>query len=264
MAQGGGIYFSSRKGRKFKLVNSTINGNSATFSGGGIFLYGSVPLKPSVEIIDSTISDNTTDNATSGFGGGAGLDLYFAELTILNSTISGNNAAGVTDDGGAMRTTLSDVSLNNVTVASNSAGGSAGGIDNAVTGVIGGGQIKQRLVISNTIIADNEAPAHPDCAFGLWPSVVSNRYSLVGSLSDCAPSDTADHSFEGNPLLGPLQNNGGATDTQALLAGSPALGAGNPKKPSKNGHGGRCLAADQIGTARPAGSCDIGAWQLPQ
>lgn len=128
-AQGGGVYYASAKARKLKIVSSTIDGNSASFSAGGILLYGGVPIRSSAEIIDSTISDNTTDNTTSDPGGGAGLDIFFVKLTLLNSTISGNNAAGVTDAGGAMRTTLSDVSLDNVTVANNSAGETAGGID---------------------------------------------------------------------------------------------------------------------------------------
>lgn len=262
-AQGGGVYYASAKARKLKIVSSTIDGNSASFSGGGILLYGGVPIRSSAEIIDSTISDNTTDNTTPDPGGGAGLDIFFVKLTLLNSTISGNNAAGVTDAGGAMRTTLSDVRLDNVTVANNSAGETAGGIDATVAGVIGDGKIQERLVIGNTIIADNDAPANPDCGLGLQSSIVLYRYSLVGSLSDCVLSGQSDHSFEGNPLLGPLQNNGGPTDTQALLPGSPALGAGDPKKPDKNGRDGRCLMTDQIGTSRPQGDCDIGAYQVP-
>jgi fibronectin-binding autotransporter adhesin len=264
-ARGGGIYFISPKARKLKIASSTIDGNSASFSGGGILLYGGVPIRSSTQIIDSTISNNTTDNTKSGPGGGAGLDIFFVELTLLNSTISGNNAAGVTDAGGAIRATLSDVKLDNVTAANNSAGESAGGIDNTLTGCIGCGRIKQRFVISNSIIADNNAPANPDCAFGLQPSMISYDYSLVGSLSDCELSiGAARHSFEGDPLLGPLQNNGGATDTQTLLPGSPALGAGNPKRPNEHGRDGRCLTTDQIGTPRPEGNCDIGAYQVPE
>jgi hypothetical protein len=265
-AQGGGIYFASAKAHKLKIVSSKIDANSASFSGGGIFLYGGLPIRSSAKIIGSTISNNTTDNTTSDPGGGAGLDLVFAKLIVLNSTISGNNAAGVTDTGGAMRTALSDVSLDNVTVANNSAGETAGGIDaNTLAGVIGGGRIEQKFIISNTIIADNNAPVAPDCLSGLpQKPIVSAGYNLIGDFSDCALTGQTNDNLEGDPLLGPLQNNGGATDTQALLAGSPALGAGNPKKPNENGRGGRCLATDQIGTPRPQGDCDIGAWQLPQ
>jgi len=263
-AQGGGIYYASTKAHKLKIVNTAIDGNSASFSGGGVQLYGGVPPRSSAEILDSTISDNTTDSSASTPAGGAGLDLVFAKLTVLNSAISGNNAAGVAGEGGGIETTLSDVSLENVTVANNSAGETAGGIDAPLAGVMGGGKIEERLVISNTIIADNDAPANPDCGLGLQSSIVLYRYSLVGSLSDCVLSDRSYHRFEGDPLLGPLQSNGGSTDTQALLPGSPALGAGNPKKPEENGSDGHCLATEQIGTPRPQDECDIGAYQVPK
>jgi hypothetical protein len=55
------------------------------------------------------------------------------------------------------------------------------------------------------------------------------------------------------PLLGPLANNGGPTDTHALLAGSPAIDAG-----------GICAPTDQRGVTRPQGpACDIGAFEAP-
>ncbi len=64
-----------------------------------------------------------------------------------------------------------------------------------------------------------------------------------------------------NPLLGPLANNGGPTQTHALLAGSPAIDAGNPATPGSGGNA--CEATDQRGYARPAGlACDIGAYEF--
>ena len=52
---------------------------------------------------------------------------------------------------------------------------------------------------------------------------------------------------DADPRLGPLQDNGGPTDTEALLVGSPAIDAG-----------GTCGMLDQRGTTRPRGSsCDI-------
>jgi hypothetical protein len=57
-----------------------------------------------------------------------------------------------------------------------------------------------------------------------------------------------------NPLLGPLANNGGPTDTLALVANSPAVNAADP---------GACSGADQRGVSRPQqGACDIGAFEL--
>ncbi len=57
-----------------------------------------------------------------------------------------------------------------------------------------------------------------------------------------------------NPLLGPLVNNGGSTETHALLTGSPALDTGNNAT---------CPATDQRGIPRPGGAaCDIGSYEL--
>jgi hypothetical protein len=59
-----------------------------------------------------------------------------------------------------------------------------------------------------------------------------------------------------DPLLGPLEDNGGPTDTHSLLAGSPAISAGN--LPS-------CTAVDQRGATRGSdGACDIGAYESNQ
>ncbi len=56
------------------------------------------------------------------------------------------------------------------------------------------------------------------------------------------------------PLVGPLQDNGGATPTHALALNSPAI---------ENGDNDLCLLIDQRGVSRPQGlSCDIGAYEF--
>ena len=63
-----------------------------------------------------------------------------------------------------------------------------------------------------------------------------------------------------DPLLGPLQDNGGPTFTHALQFGSPAIDKGNPATPGSGGTA--CEATDQRGAPRPAGAaCDIGAYE---
>jgi hypothetical protein len=91
--------------------------------------------------------------------------------------------------------------------------------------------------------------------------ITSDDYNFIGDPAGCTLSNKTAHNLNGDPMLGLLKNNGGATDTQALLHGSPALGAGNPGIP--NGKSGHCAASDQIGTACSKGDCDIGAYQLP-
>jgi len=73
-----------------------------------------------------------------------------------------------------------------------------------------------------------------------WPATQGSG----GDDNPCVPGITF-----ADPLLGPLQDNGGPTQTMALLAGSPAIGGGA-----------NCPALDQRGVARSNG-CDIGAVQ---
>jgi hypothetical protein len=269
-SEGGGVLFESDKGHQLLIVNSTIDGNSAA-GGGGIAVYGGFASRPNATIIGSTVSNNVTSGSIEG---GAGMDLFAVRLTMLNSTVSGNSATGAKSSGGGMQAGLSYVYLDNVTVADNSAVATAGGInanlfDFIITIIVGKKTTvhvtvprDQHFVIANTIIADNSAPGLSDCASGVnQPPVESLGYNLVGT---CILGGQDETNVYSDPLLGPLQNNGGITDTQALLTGSPALNAGNPAKPDQNGRQGRCLESDQIGTPRPPGSCDIGAWQLPQ
>jgi hypothetical protein len=65
-----------------------------------------------------------------------------------------------------------------------------------------------------------------------------------------------------DPKLGSLQMNGGATQTHALLAGSPAIDAG-PDAACVSNFTGTPLTVDQRGVPRPASThCDVGAFEL--
>ena len=108
--------------------------------------------------------------------------------------------------------------------------------------------------LQNTIVANNSAG---NC----FNSVTSNGYNLSsdGSCDFDGPGDLNNT----NPMLGPLQNNGGPTQTMALLPGSPAIDAGNPTGCTDNlGH---LLKTDQRGDPRPniedTGGCDMGAYE---
>jgi len=91
--------------------------------------------------------------------------------------------------------------------------------------------------------------------------VTSNGYNLSsdGTCNFYGPGDMNNT----NPLLGPLQNNGGPTQTIALPSGSPAIDAGNPAGCTDGS--GHLLATDQRGQPRPdkedTGGCDIGAYE---
>jgi len=267
-AAGGGIFFTSTRSHrlipyKLTILRSTIDSNSAT-SGGGVSVSGwDTPIWLSAEITDSVISNNVSNTTGDEVSQGGGLWSSFAKLTITDTTISGNNAAGV-GIGGAILSLVSDAILNNVTIANNSAGSGGGGIGGVFAEVISANAAainKLRFVISNSIVAGNHAPESPDCQSGSLP-IISHDYNFFGDVTGCTLRGKTAHSIlYGDPMLGPLMSNGGTTDTQALLPASLALGAGNPGVP--NGKDGHCTAIDQIGTARSKGNCDMGAYQLP-
>ena len=176
---GGGIAFFNDYGYgTLTILDSTISGNTAPFGGGGVLVnfetYGSPVL-----IEDSTINGNTSDD---GPGGGILLineegiaNAPYGSLTIRNSTISGNGAAGF---GGGLaaevyyedRSTstsadreesglrgngggppiLSEIVIENTTFSGNSAGRPGGGIGLVALGSRG-------LAMRNSTVSDNSS-----------------------------------------------------------------------------------------------------------
>jgi hypothetical protein len=158
-------------------------------------------------------------------------------LAIDDSTVAGNSATsggGGIFNGGSMN-------VSNSTISANSNSGHApfyhgGGIDNASS-----------LTLRNSILAGNtDVGGAPD----LFGSLATSGYNLIGTtLGGSGYTDT--DLLNVDPLLGPLQDNGGPTQTMALAAGSPALNAGDP---------GQLGVADQRGVIR-SGGVNIGAYQ---
>lgn len=112
---------------------------------------------------------------------------------------------------------------------------------------------------ANSIISgniDNSPDAsHPDCS----GTLLSQGYNLIGDTSGCFIGGDISGNLTGvDPLLGPLQDNGGPTFTHALLPGSPAINAGNPA--GCTDHLGNSLLTDQRGMPR-VGRCDMGAYE---
>jgi hypothetical protein len=211
---GGGIF---NEEATLTLSGVEITGNSTTGTGGGIRSKDGV-----LNVQNSTIAGNTA--ASNGGGvqldGGSGL--------IINSTISGNTA--LTGGGLNIQSTSGNgVLISNSTLSDNTATGGAGhgaGI-NAVSGTT--------LTLSSTIVADE----HPDAAgdingspqAGSDNNLIGNDNGLTGGtiVNGVNGNQVGTAGLPINPLLGPLQDNGGPTDTHALLFGSPAVDAGiNP------------------------------------
>ena len=112
--------------------------------------------------------------------------------------------------------------------------------------------IPRKVTLKGTIIANNTAPTGPDCYSG---AVRSSGANLVEDTSACTITPLgASTLISADPLLGPLQDNGGPTETQAPLAGSPALGVVTTRS--------LCVRPDQRGVAR-AVPCDVGAVEVP-
>jgi hypothetical protein len=101
--------------------------------------------------------------------------------------------------------------------------------------------------MDDTILADNGAAGGPSDLIGGFTSLGHNLVGNTTGGSGFAASDL----LNVNPQLGPLQNNGGPTQTMALLPGSPALNAGDPTQLGMS---------DQRGVVR-AGGVNIGAYQ---
>ena len=269
-------------GKAVTITNSTISGNTGGGKGGGIQVSAE-----SVSLTDVTIADNTVTGsfggggiyneccalalnnvtvvgnvATAGPGGGILYGFGVATTTLTNSTISGNSAA--TNGGGiaivGLFSTL-PVELNNVTITGNTADSDGNGSGD------GGGAYREPTVgtlnFKNTIIAGNAdlGGQAPDCSGGANGELTSQGYNLIQNTTGCGIiGDTTGNITGQDPLLGPLANNGGPTETHALTPGSPAIDTGNPAVPGSGGNA--CEATDQRGVARPLGAaCDIGAYE---
>ncbi len=262
-SDGGGIYFAATKASKLTMQDSIIDSNTA-FAGGGLMLINpkGASAKPSASISDTTISNN------SAISEGGGILVEDAKLSMINTTISGNSQSDTGGQGAGLWSSASNVTVNNVTIANNTAAGFGGGVDIDAS--------NKKFVFSNTIVAGNTATTSPDC-FASGKSMNSHDYNLIGDTTGCTIVGKVSHNLTGvastplNPLLAALADNGGnpapdtAPETQALMPGSPALGKGNPATP--NGKGSNCEPTDETGLlgaeARTKGDCDIGAYQLP-
>ena len=204
-ADGGGLFL---RESNVLIQDSTVSDNSALFinniderpsTGGGI----SVSPNPNqlAQIINSTISGNFVAD-----GGGAGLFVYDGTAHVLNSTITGNEAPEGNGSG----------------IASNSREGTTTNVINSIVS----GNVNSDVDIFKYTSSDPE-----------FNSFVSGGYNLIGTGSDFDSgnqnsldnfSAPGDQTGVLNPLLGPLQDNGGPTLTHALLPGSPAIDSGDP------------------------------------
>ncbi len=220
---GGAIFgsgpFTTPPTQNLILRRLLIEGNSSG-SGAGVRLF-SVGL----DMEDCTVSNNE-----SNFGGG-GVSVRFGTTRVANSTFTGNRASG------SMGLTITEgpgILVNNTITGNVSTTSGTGALFLSLS----------TFTLSNNVVAGNVGG---DCKFF---DTHTTAHNLAGdaSCNFTGPGDLQ----EVDPLLGPLADNGGPTDTHALLAGSPAINAGDDTS---------CPPLDQRGEGR-AGVCDMGAYEV--
>jgi hypothetical protein len=192
------------------IQRTSIVGNSAGRDGGGVYVSN-------VGISDSTIADNS-----AGAGGG----VWLAGGMIRQSTISGNAAVV----GGGLFVRYGDhTEITSSTIAFNEASSTGGGLF-----IANGSPALRNSIVARNIISTLFAPSFGADLSGLIGTSISASYSLIGNNSGSdlphSPAVPDEHGnlINVNPRLGPLADNGGPTKTHALLAGSPAINAGDP------------------------------------
>jgi cysteine-rich repeat protein len=218
------------------VTNCVLAGNSG--NNGDYWSGGGITNRATLTVTNSMFVGN---RALPGFGGGI-LNLDGGTLTVIDSTFSGNTS----NHGGAISMFGGTLTVVNSTFSGNSAD-YCGGIDNEGRGA---------AVLRNTIVANNTnnlGGTGGNCN----GSVTDGGHNLQWPGTDCGKSIPSL-----DPLLDPagLRDNGGPTQTIALLAGSPAINAGDPQvcaNPPVNG-------VDQRGYVRPgtgSPNCSIGAYE---
>jgi len=210
------------------INNSTLRGNEKVYSGAGgnVFLDGLGKIK------------NSTITAGGALYSG-GIYVGGGNLVLINSTISKNSgyrSGGIYVQAGAV------ASLINCTVTENL----------VYDGETGGIHSHDNVYLRNTIVAGNSYywfTPNVDIEGG----IISTGHNLIGHVGTSSGYDSTDL-LNVNPLLLPLGNYGGLTQTVALQSGSPAIDAGD-----------NYLAppTDQRGVSRLLNTADIGAYEYP-
>jgi parallel beta-helix repeat protein len=219
------------------MTDCAISGNTAPQAGG-------IQNDSVLTMTGCAISGNTST------GTGGGLVSFGATTTLTNCTVSGNTASS---NGGGFYMSAGDLNLTNCTVANNT-GSDGGGLSLS----------SNTYLLKNTIIANNTATSTSfENIAGMVSS--SSSYNLInfggtGGLTNGANGNLI---TSVNPQLGALANNGGYTQTIALLAGSPALDKGSAASGVTTDQRGQPRPFDLTGIAPASGgdNSDIGAYE---
>jgi predicted outer membrane repeat protein len=252
---GGGIYNNGT----LTVTNCTFSGNSAGYGGGGIENEGMLTLANSTFSVNSvsglggginndnvmTVTDCTfSGNSAATYGGG--IYNFGGIVTVSNSTLSGNSA-NASNGGGIENATYGTLTVTNSTLSGNSAGTLGGGICN---------DLRATATVTSCTISGNSARTGGGISntYLLGTVTLGNTIVAGNTGGDISGSGTFSQTYSligGQPRLAPLGDYGGPTQTRPLLAGSPALDAGDPAQLG---------VSDQRGVVR-SGGVNIGAYQ---
>ncbi len=274
LGDGGGVW----TGTRTTVSDSSIISNSGT-AGGGMATSGVADRVTSIDVLRSTVDRNEARLSGGGIANGRHVTLLFHRSTlsrndadgggglansgtaaITSSTVSGNSAMGADGRGGGLWSSQS-VHISLSTIVDNAARNYAGGLY-----VEDGG-----LNFAGSIVAGNTSRDQQDC-YALAVAFLDDRgHNLVGRDQGCPTVHAATTAIDATSVLtdvlGPLADNGGPTETHAVLPGSRALDAGQPfSGPTVPG---QCIGeTDQRGLPRVKDGdgdgterCDIGAFE---
>ena len=237
------------------LQTSNLSNNSAGLVGGAVDLQRNGPY---------VMENNTFANNNAMSGGALAMESIEEAVAVKGNLFSGNHASLY---GGALfemsAYSSSYLTIENNTFFANQANEGSGALD-----------IEDAALIRNNTFSNNRAPqkgASLYIGYNADVNLVNNIFEQNLDTAGCYRYISGNNSLTGNnnlvddgspacmpsiiadPLLGPLADNGGTTQSMALLPGSPAIDMGDDAS---------CPAMDQRGTARPQGlHCDIGSYK---
>ena len=243
---------SDRYGNTLSIYDSVIQGNTSSSSDNSV-----IATEGTTSIVNSTIADHNG-------GSNVGILVESGTLEVKNSTISNNQADQA--QSGIIVSPETTANISNSTIANNEARSNAGienfgtvNLSNSTiannTGGLGGGGLRNfgTANVTSTIVANNTSPGLGDVSGD--GEFISGGNNLIGDAIEVEGLSDSDITNV-DPQSGELQDNGGATETIALLDSSPAIDAGsNPNN----------LATDQRGEGfdRTVGDAtDIGAFEV--
>lgn len=193
---------------------------TSAIGGGGVY----VMTIPRSSIVPSTIANTTISNNRAlcegacgeyTVGGGGALASWSPKpFTITNTTLSGNTSD--VRGGGLYLRHLGTVTLVNTTITNNTAPEGSGVSDTAA-------KAGYPFTIESSLIAGNHVSGGATSEEVVTVHEIAGSHDLIASANVALPGDT----IGGDPMIGPLADNGGPTLTHALLTGSPAIDAGS-------------------------------------